>query len=140
MTEKDSSEVNSSARVIRPGILSLVFEGYYPPGSEGNDVANAMVEYTHSAFSHHNPKAILFDFTKLDYVWGNAICGVVMRLAMESHKFPLSFPTCVLAHGRTHKALGPLFESKVCFGLVGARLFEDREQAMAYLLSAIEAK
>lgn len=137
MTHRNAGEVNCSARVIQPGVLSLVFKGYYPPGSEGNDVANEMVEYTLSACRRHDPKAILFDFEKLDYVWGDAICGVVIRLAVERHESPLSLPACVLAHGRTHKALEPLFERRVCFGLTGARLFEDREQAMAYLLSSL---
>ena len=58
-------------------------------------------------------------------------------LAVQRHELPLSLHTCVLARDRTHKALEPLFESRVCFGLVGARLFEDREQAMAYLLGKL---
>ena len=127
MIEQNSPKFDCSARVTPPGVLSLVFAGYYPPGSEGRDIANAMVKYTLDAYSRHNPKAILFDFTELDNVWGDGICGVVMRLATKRYEFPLSFPTCVLAHGRTHRGLGPLFEKNVCFGFVGARLFEDYE-------------
>lgn len=137
MIEQNSPKLECSVRVAPPGVLSLVFDGYYPPGSEGRDIANAIVEYTLDSYNRINPKAILFDFTKLDYVWGDGICGVVMRLMFERHEFPLSFPTCVLAYGRTHKALEPLFEKNVCFGLAGARLFEDFEQAMEYLLGAI---
>ncbi len=130
--------IECSARVTPPGVLSLVFDGYYPPGSKGNAIAHAMMEYTLDNFNRHSPKAILFDFTKLDYVWGDAICGVVMPLAAKRHEIPLSFPTCVLANGRTHEALGPLFEKNVCFGLVGAKLFKDYAQAIEYLLGAIQ--
>ena len=98
-------------------------------------MANEMVKYTLAAYNRHNPKDLLYDFEKLDYVWGEAICGIVIRLAVERHELPLSLPVCVLACGRTHEALEPLFgNSRAYFGLVGAMLFEDREQAMAYLV------
>ena len=98
-----------------------------------------MERYTLSAYNEHNPKAILLDFKKLDYVWGDGVCLGLIRLAVIRREIPLSLPVCILAHGRTYEALEPLFKDrKMFFGLVGAKLFEDREKAMAYLASQLQ--
>ena len=134
VSEQNAGSVSCSTQLLQDGILCLAFEGYYPPGSEGTHVANEMVKYTLAAYNCHNPRALLFDFEKLDYVWGDGVCLPAMYLGFERKEMPLSLPVCVLAHGRTHKALEGLFGNRnMCFGLVGARLFDDREKAMAYL-------
>ena len=138
MNGQKAGSVTCSAQITEAGVLCLAFEGYYPPGSEGTHVANQMERYTLAAYNEHSPKAILLDFEKLDYVWGDGVFFVVFRLARERKELPLSLPVCVLAHGRTHKALEGLFGNRnMCFGLVGARLFDDREKAMAYLKAGL---
>ena len=52
-------------------VISLSFEGHYPPGSEGNDAAIEMTNYTLATFDRHDPKAMFFDFEKPGYVWGD---------------------------------------------------------------------
>ena len=139
MNGQKAGSVTCSAQVTDTGVLCLAFEGYYPPGSEGSHVAYQMERYTLAAYNEHNPKAILLDFEKLDYVWGDGVYFMVFRLARERKELPLSLPVGFLAHGRTHEALKPLFkDSKMFFGMLGAKLFDSREKAMECLEAGLQ--
>ena len=138
MPNEDHLGVECSASLISPSVLLLSYEGIYPYGSQGNEIASGMARHALEAYCQYLPKAIMFDLTHLDYVWGDAICGLVGRIAHERHEMPLSIPTCVLARGETYEALKPLFDSIFLFHWAGSTLISERDEALAYLADALD--
>ena len=103
MPGKNHTPLRCSETLLKAGesILCVKFEGYYPPGSEGNDVATAMTKYAVASYVRHNPDAVLFDLTELEYIAGDAIGAIAAELIQHTGACPLSFPTCMVARGRT---------------------------------------
>ncbi len=127
-----------SAEVISLSILLLEYDGAYPYGSQGNEIAHFMSRYAQGAYNHYLPRAILFDLTLLDYVWGDSICKLVQVIGRERHEMPLSIPTCVVARGETYESLKPLFESTFLFYWAGTKLMSKRGEALEFLLEALD--
>ena len=138
MQSEEFQGVKCSASVINESILLLSYEGFYPYGSKGNDIAHFMSNFAREAYSLYLPRAILFDLTCLEYEWGDAICGLVQAIVRERHELPLSIPTCVVARGETYEALKPLFDSIFLFHWAGSRLISERDEALAYLADALD--
>ena len=138
MAGKNKQPLRCSESLLTTGksILCVKYEGHYPPGSEGNDVAKAMTKYAVESYGRHSPDAVMFDLTELEYIWGDAIAGIAVALIQHTHECPLLFPACVVARGRTYKALKALFEPKWAFGVAGMRLFTTIDQGMIYLHDA----
>ena len=128
------SEIQVTARTIEDTpagpILAICFAGHYPPGSLGNTPCAKMISRAKSLITEPHPAALLFDLTHLDYVWGDSIGGGIISLAFDKsgHGF---LPTCLVARGRTAKALNGLMS----LGLdkIGFRLFKDEEEAVDFL-------
>src|SRR5262245_35936457 len=112
-------------------ILEIAFSGRYPPGSLGNEHAARMIELAKTIVERDKPRAVLFNLQRLNYVWGDAICGLAMTIADREYKtFLLG---CVYAEGRTASALEGLFIKGWLFELAGMKLFRDRAEAEGYL-------
>ena len=88
-------------------VISLSFEGHYPPGSEGNDAAIEMTNYTLATFDRHDPKAMFFDFEKPGYVWGDDEISAFCLRWRESRPlwrlFPRSRKRCQYKHAKQKK-------------------------------------
>ena len=92
-------------------ILRIAFEGVYPLGSQGNAHARKMQEHVREVVLEYQPDAVLFDMTGLHYEFGNAIGGIVYGLHKgEGFRFREILPCCIVATGRTAKALEWFFE------------------------------
>ena len=121
------------AELIEPGtILRIAFSGFYPPGSEGTPVADAMSDYVSQAVSEFLPASILIDLSGLNYRWGNGIVAIVAVLVNTGWRYRLRC-VCVLAKDETARAIRPLFEPNLYFGICEVKLFEDEQNAVAYL-------
>lgn len=133
------SKLSSSFEKVRDhprGPLIVVnFSGVYPPGSAGNEFAEAMVEFLRSVVAETQPGGIVLDLTRLDYVWGDAIGGLAMPLLAKRE--PLR-AVAIVATGRTAGALAPLLAPNFPMALAGMRLAATREQALALVEQALE--
>jgi hypothetical protein len=119
-------------------IIKISFKGIYPPGSEGNEAANDMCKKTEKFIKFENPSGVLFDLLGLNYKFGDAICCLAHTLIdKSSNKMK---PACVLAKGRTLKALTPLFDKDCAFGIFQIQLFAKEDQALGYLQERLYTK
>jgi hypothetical protein len=116
-------------------ILEVVLSGRYPPGSFGNPHAARMMELARRIVEQERPAAVLFGLRRLDYVWGDAIFGLISAVADPAHETFL--PACILAEGRTASALNGLCQ---CFWDMGIGLFRDRANAEAYLQERLASR
>lgn len=57
-------------------VLVVTFEGKYGHGSDGNADADYIRGITHGAVAAWSPAAVIFDFRRLVYSWGNRIWAV----------------------------------------------------------------
>ena len=98
-----------------------------------------MQETARNAIQEHLPAAILFNLMSLNYVWGDAIMGVILTAWVRPKDTVL--PCCILAAGRTASALdGLLSLSLAPKEFLGVRLFEDRDRAVAFLTEQMMKK
>lgn len=119
------------------GVLRLAYAGHYPPGSEGNATADAMIRHTVETLGAHDPAAVgalLFDLTGLAYAWGDAIAGLPLRLRFTSGPQAGAWPSTprpnvMVAAGQTAAALRSLFGAHRLSGLTGTRVIEDEADA-----------
>jgi hypothetical protein len=116
--------------------VAISFRGFYPSGSLGNEHAELMRDYVSQVVAQVNPAAVLFDLTDLDYEWGDAICTMVLPLRTKDKTFR---PFCLIAVGPTAVALRPLFTANFIFGAFGGKLFENRQDGVAHLMSQVES-
>jgi hypothetical protein len=115
-------------------ILCIGFEGLYPPGSDGNEHARRMEEYVRKVVVQRQPDAVLLDMTALDYVWGDAMGGVLYApLAEHAPEFRTVIPACVVATGTTAKALEWFFEDPTGFRAFGMQMFDSIHDGIAFL-------
>lgn len=77
---EDLSEIAASYRIGSRGdgkeILIVSFQGEYRPGSAGNSDAAFMCGATAAGVNALSPYAVIFDFSKLKYVWGDMLEAV----------------------------------------------------------------
>ena len=57
-------------------VLIIGFSGEYRSGSSGNPDADFMIEFSELAVESCNPAAVIFDFSKLKYEWGDMLEAV----------------------------------------------------------------
>ena len=84
-----------------------------------------------SVIEDNNPAGLILDFTQSRYSSGDGICGVVV-----CHKLP----TRIVASGSTGRRIGEVLEMVHLLQLLGRRIFETRDLALADLLHEIEAE
>ncbi|ABC30555.1 hypothetical protein HCH_03824 [Hahella chejuensis KCTC 2396] len=58
-------------------VLLMRFSGTYGYGCKGNTDARYMTAMTHASIAFADPDALVFDFSKLTYEWGDAMAGVI---------------------------------------------------------------
>lgn len=117
----------------RGPIVAIAFRGEYPPGSDGNDFAGAMVEATRAAIGDMKPAALIFDFRELAYSFGDAI-GALTGPLIDGDRFR---PAAFVAEGRTARSLEPLLASNFPLGVAGVKLFSNRDEALAWVEQAL---
>jgi len=116
-------------------VVEVVFRGRYLLGSEGNPQAYQMKAFTSEVVSREHPIAVLFNMTDLRYQWGDAIGSIAFPLLnVGTNSFK---PACVVAKGRTARALEWFFTDRAIFGIAGFKLFSDSEQALRFLKNRI---
>jgi hypothetical protein len=135
-------EISVTARALEqtPGgpIIEIAFDGYYPPGSAGNEPCAKMIERARGSISDMAPSGVLFNLRHLDYVWGDSIGGLAYLVVRRPQNTII--PACVVATGRTAKALRFFFFIKGhVFVIAGMRLFENEAEALQFLRTTIEA-
>lgn len=116
-------------------ILVVAFAGDYPPGSDGNKCAAEMVAYVRSVLAASDAAAVLFDFRKLNYTWGDAIGRIAGALQKKDRSFR---PSAIVAVGRTALALGPLLEPNFLLGVAGTKMFSTMPEAVDHLKRELE--
>ena len=70
------SAIRTSYRLAGHGfdkILIVAFEGQYGVGSTGNDDARFMYAMATAGVTATEPRAVIFDFSKLRYQWGDML-------------------------------------------------------------------
>lgn len=76
----DLSTITASYRIGSRGdarrILVVRFRGEYRPGSAGNSDAAFMCGVSAAGVNAFRPYAVIFDFSKLRYVWGDMLEAV----------------------------------------------------------------
>ena len=76
----DLSDITASYRIGSRGdgkkILVVSFQGEYRPGSAGNSDAAFMAGASAAGVNAFSPYAVIFDFSKLKYVWGDMLEAV----------------------------------------------------------------
>lgn len=120
-------------------IIEVSFRGTYPPGTEGNPHAAVMKHHVKRLVAEKSPVAVLFDLTELAYVWGDALGSIAWDLHQKTdpRKSKMLFiPACVIARGRTAKALEWFFSPNVIFGIAGMRLFDNVADGLEFLRGA----
>jgi hypothetical protein len=87
------------------GIVRVIeVQGELLPGSAGNDEAAKIKSAIDDLRS--TPEPIIFDFTKLNYTWGNYIAGLFISLRIKDK---IDFN--IVSTGETKKALTGLIQS-----------------------------
>jgi hypothetical protein len=111
-------------------IVAVTYAGRYLPGSEGNAFASRMVAFLRTVVAESRPAAVVIDLTALDYVFGDAICGLAVPLLSRDHRF---LPAAIVAVGKTAIALTPLLTPPMALGVAGVTLFSNQADAVAHL-------
>ena len=112
-------------------IIHFKFKGIYPPGSQGNPTASQMIEYIEKVLTNYNCIGVIFNLLELNYIYGDAICGIVKPLWTDKG----ITPSCIIAKGKTAMAIEPLLGSHFLLGLAGCKLFRSYEDGIYYLKS-----
>ena len=119
----------------RGSVVEIGFAGEYPPESVGKHAAT-MMDYVTQVVSKENPSAVLFNLTEYEYGAGDAIGQIVIPLL--DHEKRSFKPACVVAKGRTAKALEWFFAPNVIFGIAGMKLFSDVAEGLVFLKKRLE--
>jgi hypothetical protein len=116
-------------------IVAVFFRDHYPLGSLGFQHARQMRDYLQAVVAGAEPAAALLDLTELDGLWGDG----VMQLALPLRTTPTRCrPFCILATGQTAEMIRPFFGPNWLLGILGGKLFETRQEAVAYLVARLE--
>jgi hypothetical protein len=119
-------------------IVEIAFSGQYRPGSVGHEDAAEMLRQAEAIIIRESPDAVLFNLERLDYVWGDSICGLAHTVMDRESKRVT--PACLLAQGRTAQALAPLFEKGFVFEIANMSLFSGRENSLIVLRQRLATK
>lgn len=111
-------------------IIMIAFGGAYPLGSLGNEVASSMKKFVSEVVADENPAAVLFNLTRLDYEFGDAIMGIVMPLIDAGR---ITRPFCVHATGNTALSLAPLFRPPFMWSVLGVVSCDTRAAGIEIL-------
>ena len=123
------SKTHIASETKQGPIVRIAFSGKYPPGSAGNEIAAKMKSIVADAVQELHPVAVIFDLSRLNYVWSDAIGGIFSPLFRKDS----IIPSCVVARGKTARALGALIEPAWLPGIAKPRLFAKPEEAMERL-------
>ncbi|NNE09663.1 MAG: hypothetical protein HKN20_13970 [Gemmatimonadetes bacterium] len=115
---------------VHGGILMISFGGAYPIGSMGNEAASSMKQYVKEIVAAENPAAVLFNLTRLDYEFGDAIMGIVKPLIDADRNVR---PICIHAAGNTALALAPFFGPGFLWGVLGIASCDTRAEGIEKL-------
>src|ERR1051326_1425866 len=108
-------------------LIAVSFAGVYPPGSEGNEFATAMVDFLWSVVAETRPCGVVLDLTELDYQFGDAIAGLATPLRVDDKSFR---PSAIVAKKETAHALELLLGPQWLMGIAGMKLVHTREEAL----------
>lgn len=111
-------------------VLCVSFGGLFPPGSEGNSFASAMIETLRSEIARTGASGLVLDLTGLAYQFGDAVGGLAMPLLKPDKTFR---PAAIVAQGETAEALRPLLEPRMLMGVAGIRMFATRGDARTHV-------
>jgi hypothetical protein len=130
--------LRSSAKLLDKSaagsIVLISFSGDYPPGSEGNGMAQKMKEVVTAAVKKYRPTAVVFDLSELHYRWGDAISGVFWALLQDDQEM---LPSCVIAADPTRKGLMRLITASRAPILFNTKFTADLDEALAHLASRL---
>jgi hypothetical protein len=115
--------------------VAVSFRGLYPPGSLGDEHAHQMRDYLAAVVAEAEPAAALLDLTALEYEFGDALGGLALPLQTRAKGCR---PFCIVATGRTAEAVRPLVGPNWLIGILGGKLFETRQEAVAYLATRLQ--
>jgi|GEM_PF-2371390 len=95
-------------------ILVVSAVGEYPDGSLGNGHGHAIKHHTMSGYFAFDPDAVVLDFSRLTYRWGNTILGAIQELDQSpttsssrmSRHSPLSLSAAPTPSTRWRRCLG----------------------------------
>jgi hypothetical protein len=76
--------------------LRVTFRGVYRPGSAGSPDAGLMMAVTGAALARDWPDVVIFDFTELDYKWGDGLLGIFEVVGARDRDHPIA---CVVVAG-----------------------------------------
>jgi len=111
------SELTHEALVVRlPSsdyldVLVMKFRGVYGHGSGGNGDAAYMAAVTAAAISFAEPSALIFDFSELEYVWGDMMTNVLSAGddRWKNHEMPMA----IVVHDRCEPAIRSLLSDEM---------------------------
>ena len=118
-------------------VVEVAFAGRFGDGSQSNSDASEMKAHVETVVKNDRPIAVLFNLTNLRYEFGDAIGAIAVPLIVEKKSW---IPACFIASGKTAHALQWFFEKNMLFGFAGFKLFQDREQGLAFLSQRISAQ
>lgn len=136
------SEIRPSFRMIAAAagrssaaarILLLAFDGPYGVGSAGRRDAAFLIAMSRAATALWYADALLFDLRRLDYVWGDDICGLfdVPRLV------GFMLPAAIVASRANRAPLSGIINPAI--DGPAADIFLQRREAIAHLLATVRA-
>jgi hypothetical protein len=119
-------------------VLSIEFSGKHGVGSDGNGDSLFMESIAKMAVQTWPVEALILDFRKLSYEWGNSIGGVLLagKAIMGSR-----FPTAALVSDLCKDALEgarPFYAVQPESGKKTKWLFDDVESALNYIKEQID--
>jgi hypothetical protein len=94
-----------------------------------------MYDYLAAVVAEAAPAAALLDLTALEYEWGDGLARLAWPLRTEATGCR---PFCIVATGRTAEAIRPLLGPNWLIGILGGRLFESRQEAVADLAARLQ--
>lgn len=134
---RPSFKLHSGDRTaIYSRVLIARFEGEYRIGSRGAPDAHFIYGQTQAAVIMWNPDALLFDFSDLDYRWGDE-----MDMLLGSPDCG-DLPTAVLGGSKCLPAIATLLfgEKTVRQATEHDGVFENLDEALLYLESKLKTK
>jgi len=121
----------------RGALIAVSFGGVYPPGSEGNAFADAMIESLRSALTETQAVGVILDLSALDYRCGDAIAGLATPLLDKDKRFR---PAAIVAVGHTGRALEPLLAPDFLLGIAGMKLVHTRPEALLHIERSLDRR
>ena len=96
-----------------------------------------MRDYLAAVVADLEPAAALLDLTAMDYDWGDGLAELALPLRTGTTDCR---PFCIVATRRTAEAIRPLVGPNWLLGSLGGKLFETRQEAVAYLVACLQKR